>query len=296
MMKFVNTLMLHILESWIFRFVSDRNYLIMRFWVRRKSIPDLDNPKTYNEKVQWLKLHDRKLLYTQLTDKVKVREYISKHIGEEYNVPLLGVWEDARDIGFSKLPNELVLKCNHDSGSIIKIQDKTLVNEEKIIKHFNKCLKKNYYYKTREWPYKNIVPKVIAEEYLNDGTTIGLRDYKVFCFHGKVKFIRVQYMGKDSVIKSEFDTNWKIIDKTMNFLPDGTVVEKPKNLNKIIELAEILAKDMVHLRVDFYLVNDRIFIGELTLYHGSGFNWFRYRDVEIKMGSYINLKRIKESR
>ncbi|MDP8212611.1 MAG: ATP-grasp fold amidoligase family protein [Candidatus Zapsychrus exili] len=287
-------LLLHLIQTAPFRLLSDKLYLNIRYRLRVKRKLNLKNPETFNEKLQWLKINDRNPIYPEIVDKNTVREIIADKVGDKYLVPIIGKWDNAKDINFDKLPEQFVLKCTHDSASSVICGDKRKLNIEKTRKYLNRKLKQNYYYIAREWPYKNLERKIICEKYLTDGSEVGLRDYKIFCFHGEIKFIRVNYMTQTGQRKKMYDTNWNMIEDTMNFVPDDKVIDKPKDLAKMVEIAEILSKDFIHLRVDFYLAENKIYLGELTLYHGSGSNWFRTIEIEKKLGSYINLDSLKE--
>ena len=177
----------------ISRVVPDRLYLKSIFWLRLGYKLDLSDPKTFNEKLQWLKLYNRRPEYTQMVDKFAVKEYIANIIGEEYIIPTLGVYDKAEEIDFDELPDQFVLKCTHDSGLALICKDKTKFDRKDAIKKLNKSLKQNYYWWSREWPYKNVQPRIIAEKYMIDNTVKELRDYKFFCFNGRVELYKVDY-------------------------------------------------------------------------------------------------------
>lgn len=253
----------------------------------------VDNPKTFNEKLQWLKLYDRKPEYTMMVDKYKVREYIKEKLGEEYLIPLLGVWDKAEDIDFDKLPNQFVLKCNHNSGLgmyICKDKSKLTQKEIKVIqKNLTKGLQQDYYLTGREWPYKNVPRKIIAEKYMEDETG-QLRDYKFYCFNGEPKIIMInsdRELGKTKADYFDMDFNW--LDLKWGY--EHAVVKplKPTNFEKMKELAVILSKDIPELRVDFYEVDNKIYFGELTFFDGSGFDKIEPREWDKKLGDWIEL-------
>ena len=253
---------------------------------------NLDYPKTFNEKLQWLKLYNRRPEYTKMVDKYKVREYISEKIGEEYLIPLLGVWDDPDDIDFDTLPNQFVLKCNHNSGLGMCIcKDKNSLDISKVRSDLRKGLKQDYYLTGREWPYKNVPRKIIAEKYITDETGTNLRDYKFYCFDGKAKVVGIyQDRNTDKETTGDFfdmDFNW--LDFTFN-MPNAKVKpSKPNHFEKMKEIAEILSKGLPHVRVDLYLSNDRIYFGELTFFDGSGFDKIEPFEWDVKLGSWINL-------
>lgn len=273
--------------------LSDREYLEKKFYAMLGYSLDLSNPQTFNEKLQWLKLHDRKPEYTMMVDKYKVREYIKEKLGGEYLIPLLGVWDKAEDINFDKLPNRFVLKCNHNSGLgmyICKDKSKLTENQIKAIrKNLAKGLQQDYYLTGREWPYKNVPRKIIAEKYMEDETG-QLRDYKFYCFNGEPKIIMInsdREIGKTKADYFDMDFNW--LDLKWGYEHALVKPSKPINFEKMKELAVILSKDVPELRVDFYEVNNKIYFGELTFFDGSGFDKIEPKEWDEKLGDWITL-------
>lgn len=272
--------------------MDDMKYLSKLFRASMGYKLNNENPKTFNEKLQWLKLYDRNPEYTIMVDKYRVREYIAKKIGEEYLIPLLGVWDDPDEIDFDSLPNQFVLKCNHNSGLGMCIcKDKSKLDIKKVKSELMKGLKQNYYLTGREWPYKNVPRKIIAEKYITDETGTNLRDYKFYCFDGKAKVVGIyQDRNTDKETTGDFfdmDLNW--LDFTFN-MPNAKVKpSKPNHFEKMIEIAEILSEGIPHVRVDLYLSNDKIFFGELTFFDGSGFDKIEPIEWDIKLGEWINL-------
>ncbi|WP_311516625.1 ATP-grasp fold amidoligase family protein [uncultured Anaerococcus sp.] len=251
----------------------------------------IEDPKTFNEKLQWLKLYDRKPEYTVMVDKYKVRDYIAEKIGDKYLIPLLGVWDDPDDIDFDLLPNQFVLKCNHNSGGIFICKNKNNFDVVKVKKELKKGLKRDYYLSGREWPYKDVPRKIIAEKYMTDETGTNLRDYKFYCFDGKAKVVGIyqdRNTGKETT-GDFFDMDFNWLDFTFN-MPNAKVKpSKPNHFEKMKEIAEILSKGIPHVRVDLYLSNDRIYFGELTFFDGSGFDKIEPFEWDVKLGSWINL-------
>lgn len=273
--------------------LSDREYLEKKFYAMLGYSLDLSNPETFNEKLQWLKLYDRKPEYTVMVDKYKVREYIKEKIGEEYLIPLLGVWDKAEDIDFDKLPNQFVLKCNHNSGLgmyICKDKSKLTENQIKIIrKNLAKGLQQDYYLTGREWPYKDVPRKIIAEKYMEDETG-QLRDYKFYCFNGEPKIIMInsdREIGKTKADYFDMDFNW--LDLKWGYEHVLVKPSKPINFEKMKELAVVLSKNIPELRVDFYEVNNKIYFGELTFFDGSGFDKIEPKEWDKKLGDWIEL-------
>lgn len=253
---------------------------------------NLSNPKTFNEKLQWLKLNDRNPRYTTLVDKYEVREYIKEKIGEEYLIPLLGVWNTFDEIDFDKLSNQFVLKCTHDSGGIKICTDKRKFDYKEAKKFFSERIKLNYYYSGREWPYKNVKPRIIAEKYMVDESGIELKDYKIFCFNGEPKLIQVDFGRFTEHKRNIYDLNWNLLDLSIQYSNDKKhIIDKPFNLEDMIKLSRILSEGIPHIRVDWYSINGKVYFGELTLYHGNGLEEFNPEIWNLKLGEMINLPR-----
>ena len=192
-------------------------------------------------------------------------------IGKEYIIPTLGVWDSPEEIDFDKLPKKFVLKCNHDSGSVIVCHNKDNINYEKIIKKLKKSLKRNYFWTSREFNYKNIEKKIIAEEYISDNNSNELTDYKFFCFNGEPKFIQIDRNRFTNHTRNFYTIDWKYIDVEYGCKNDENInLDKPKFLEDMISLAKKLSIGFAHVRVDFYFSNGRIYFGELTFHHGGG--------------------------
>ena len=279
------------------RIISDKKYLKLDYYVQMKRPLNLRKPVTYNEKLQWLKLHDRKDIYTTMVDKYEVKKYISNIIGEEYIIPTIGIYDKFDDIEFDKLPNQFVMKCTHDSGGLVICKDKNNFNIKKAKKIICKSLKENYYYQGREWPYKNVKPRIIIEEYMEDMQLHELRDYKFFCFNGKVQlmFVASNRQGNGETYFDFFDMNYNHLD-IINGHPNANLPpEKPKKFSKMLKMAEKLSKSIPHVRIDFYEVNGKIFFGEFTFYHWSGFVPFKPEEWDKKIGDMIDLDVVKNN-
>lgn len=274
------------------RLWSDETYLKMLFPLRVGYKLNLDNPKTFNEKLQWLKLHNRKSLYTKMVDKVDAKEYVANIIGEEYIIPTLDVYNSVDEIDFDTLPNQFVLKCTHDSGGIVVCSDKSKLNIDEAKKKLERGLKVNYYYQNREWPYLNVKPRIIAEQYMVDESGYELKDYKFFCFDGEVKLL---FVATDRGLETE-ETKFDFYDADFNHLPfiNGhpnakKTLLKPIGFEEMKVIAEKLSKGQPHLRVDLYDINGRIYFGELTFYHWSGMTPFVPVEWDYKLGEMIKL-------
>ena len=249
----------------------------------------MKNPKTFNEKLQWLKLYDRKPEYTTMVDKYEAKKHVAACIGEEYVVPTYGVWEHFDEIDFDTLPNQFVLKCTHDCGGLVICKDKLKLDKVAAKKKIEACLKRNYYWHSREWPYKNVKPRILAEKYLEDCAGDALVDYKFFCFNGIPK---VMYISRDHGKEPRTD----FFDMEYNHLPfrfrdpnaEITPI-KPKCFDEMCELAKTLSVGVPFLRVDFYQVDDRIYSGELTFYHMSGHAQVTPAEWDNTLGSWITL-------
>lgn len=249
---------------------------------------DWKNPKTFNEKLQWLKIYDRNPFYSNLVDKYEVRKYISEKIGSKYLVPCIGIWEKVSDIDFDKLPDKFVLKCTHDSHSVVLCSDKSTFDVEKCKKFLKKRLNNNFYYNAREWPYKNVKPRIIAEEYLFDGCET-LTDYKFFTFNGNPK---IMYISNDIGTDPRtdfFDMDFNHLSIQMKDPPAEQMPNKPLLFEEMKRVAETLSEGYPHLRVDFYVVNDKLYVGELTFYHCSGFSKIYPEEWDEKLGEYLVL-------
>ncbi len=272
----------------ISRIFTDVLYIKLKYRAIFGKKLNLINPKTYNEKLQWLKLYDRKPLYTTLVDKYAVKQYIAEKIGEEYIIPTLGVWDRFDDIDFDKLPNRFVLKCTHDSGGLVICKDKSKLDIPAAKKKIEKSLKRNYYYVCREWPYKNIKPKIIAETFLEN--KMGqLPDYKFYCCNGEPKAMLI---ATDRSTDVKFDT----YDMDFNYLPMITGhahankrPEKPQGFEKMKELARQLSQGFTHVRVDFYDVEGKVYFGEMTFSPCGGFKLFDPEEWDETFGSWIEL-------
>lgn len=277
--------------------MSDEKYLKKEFKLRMGYNLDLQNPQTFNEKLQWLKLYDRNSEYTKMVDKYEVKKYVSNIIGKEYIIPTLGIYNNFNEIDFDKLPNQFVIKCTHDSGGIIICKDKNNLDIKKAKKKINTFLNRKYFYIHREWPYKNVKPRIIVEKYIEDKHIKELRDYKFFCFNGKPK---IMYISDNSHRDNQhccfFDINYnKLNIKRKDYKEFEQNIEKPHNFNKMIEFSKKLSKNIPHVRVDWYEINNKLYFGELTFYTCSGFIPFETEEWNYKMGEMLELPEKKIS-
>ncbi len=280
--------------------LTDEEFLRKKFEENVGTKLNLDNPQTYNEKIQWLKLHDHNPLYTVLVDKFAVKQYVAEKIGPEHVIPIVGgPWYNAKEIEPNSLPKRFVLKCNHDCGSVIICTDKDTFDWKKAKKKLNDALHRNYYYVGREWPYKNVKPCIYAEQYVVDDDGIELRDYKFFCFDGVPRYL---FIATDRMNKQE-ETKFDFFDMDFNHLPFTNghpnafiAPEKPKHFNEMKKLAETLSAGIPHVRVDFYEAEDQVYFGEMTFYHWGGMGIFDPKEWDYTFGSWIDLEKIRNSK
>lgn len=274
---------------------DDEKYLKYVFKEKTNDELNLDNPKTFNEKLQWLKLYDRNPKYTKMVDKYEVRQYIKEIIGEEYLIPCLGIYDSIKEIDFDKLPNQFVLKTTHDSGTVVICKDKKNFDQKEAIKLLKKRLKRKYYYLWREWPYKNVKPRIIAEKYMTEKNQNSLNDYKFYCFDGQPKMMFVIIDRGSNTKANYYDMEFNKLDVTQTFPSFNKKIKKPKQFDKMVDLCKILSKNIPHVRVDFYIINDQIYFGELTFFDSAGFDKFTPDKYDHILGSWIDISKIKNS-
>lgn len=257
--------------------LNDKKFIELNYEYELGKKVNLNKPKTFNEKLQWMKLYDHNELYTKLVDKYEVKEYVKSKIGEKYIIPTLGIYEKFDDIDFEKLPNEFVIKCTHDSGSTKIIKDKRKLNISKLKKEYTKKIKNNYYNNWREWPYKNVKPRIIIEKMIknNKKKDDELNDYKIQCFNGEPDTIMVcvDRYKKSGVKYHYFTKKWKYLpyNPYPGINENNVNVEKPSKLNEMIEIARKLSKGLPEVRVDLYYVNENIYFGEMTFFSSRRF-------------------------
>jgi hypothetical protein len=270
--------------------LSDDLFLKIQYRLLLGEKLNIKNPILFNEKLQWLKLYNRHEIYTDMADKYAVRKYVGKTIGEQYLIRIIGVWDKFEDIDFSMLPKQFVLKCTHDSASVVICKDKNNFNTKKAGKKLKTCLKHNYYTLCREWVYKDIPPKIIAEEYLVDESETELKDYKIFCFNGVPKLIQVDYDRFSKHKRNIYTPQWEYVP--MSFIysqhPE-TQIDKPKDLNLLLELAQKLSANIPFVRIDFYITRSSIFFGEITFYPEAGYGKITPSKYNLQLGELINL-------
>lgn len=257
-------------------FLPDKTYIRLYYRLRVGRKLNINNPQTLNEKIQWLKFNYRFPLQTIVSDKFLVRKYVKEKIGEKYLIHLLGIWDNYNEIDFDRLPTKFVLKCNHDSGGLVVCKDKKQLNRTSTRKKIEKSFHSNFFYIGREYQYRNIKPRIICEEFISDNGNVPM-DYKIYCFNGKPDVILV---CRDRFSKNSHRASYLFFDQNWNFLtldkddeniknPD---VERPENLEEMLQIAKILSEDFVFARIDLYNIGGTIYFGEITLSPNSGFD------------------------
>ncbi len=278
--------------------MDDETYIKLYYYCVFRKWPNLEEPKTFSEKIQWLKLHDRNPIYSTIVDKFEVKSYVANIIGQQYIIPTLGVWDSFDEIDFSTLPEQFVLKCTHDSGGLVICRDRKLFDKKAAKKKIEKSLKQNFYYFGREWPYKDVKPRIIAETYMEDRVSgelkkaIDLVDYKFYCFNGIPEFCQVISNRTLDEKIDFFDMDWNLqefVGLNPNVRNSFNTPQKPVQYDLMKELATLLAGKISNpfVRVDLYLINKSVYFGEITFYPLSGFGSFRPDKWNELMGKQI---------
>ena len=281
--------------SKLLRLLPDKQYVQLQYLSNHHRLPNLKNPQTLNEKVMWLKLYDHKPVYTTMVDKYAAKAYISERVGSEYIVPTLGVWNNVEDINFESLPQQFVLKWNHDSGGVVICKDKSTFDIESAKIRLDKRKNNNGFWYGREWPYKNVPHKILAEAYLGEN----LQDYRIYCYNGEPKYI-YSYTNESFADGSKpepaycdiYDCDWKPMAFRQKSPPRGNV-ERPSGLNVMLDIARKLSVDSPFLRVDFYQIGEQVYVGELTFFPGSGLTKFIPAEWDEILGSWLELPKDK---
>lgn len=276
----------HRLLNWM----PDKPYLQIFYYAEFGKFIDFKNPKTFNEKLNWLKLYYRRPDLITLVDKYEVKKYIADKIGEQHVIPTLGVWDKFEDINFNEFPNQFVLKCTHDSGGLVVCKDKSKLNLKEVKAKIEKSLTNNYYLWTREWPYKGVKPRIIAEKYMEDQETGELRDYKFFCFNGEPKLMFVaSERGLKNTKFDFYDMQFHHMNIVQHYPNSEYSIEKPEHFEKMVMLAEKLSAGFPHVRVDFYEANGQVYFGEMTFYHFGAIVPFETEEWDKKIGDWLVL-------
>lgn len=273
-----------------FKQLDDKTYLGLLYRSIYGKKLNWDNPTLFSEKLQWLKLYDRKLVYSDMVDKCNAKEYVVGIIGKQYIIPTLGVWESFDDINFNLLPKDYVLKCTHDCGGLVICRNND-IDYDSARKKIQKSLKTNYYWLFREWPYKNVKPRIIAEQYMeNHGE--GLTDYKFYCFNGEPKFLYISkgLENHDTAKISFLNVDWSFAPyHRIDYKEFEELPHKPKEYSKMLELCRKLSSGFMFLRVDLYEINGQIYFSEFTFSPNSGFMIFKDANTDHEIGDMIKL-------
>jgi len=282
---------IHVMNYKICQILPDPLFLRINFRIRFGMKLNLNNPESFNEKMQWMKLYDRKPEYSRLADKFEVKDYIAKTIGDKYIVPLYGVYNSYEEIDFSLLPERFVLKPTHTSGDVFLCADKNKIDYARLKEEVNKWLKRKYYWVNREWHYKNIRPRIICEKYIANPSDGDLKDFKFMCFEGEVKCCVVCANRKSpgGLTMDYYDMDWQHLPMMYAWPNNDGLIAKPKHFAEMVEIARMLSRDMPFIRVDLYDTEDQPYFGELTLYPGSGYGLFKPDTYDYLFGSWIHL-------
>lgn len=275
--------------------VSDDRFIRLVFKLKLNRNINLSNPQSLNEKCQWIKLYDRNPLYSKLVDKYEVKNIVEKKIGENYIIPTIGIYNTFDEIDFDKLPNKFVIKCTHDSGGLVVCTDKNKLNLKKARNKISKSLRKNYYYDWREWPYKNVKPRIIIERYMGEN----LMDFKIQCFNGKVDNILVcaERASSSGVKYYYFNKNWEFLNYSINTNEEeAKKITKPDNLDEMLDVAKKLSEGLPEVRVDLYNVQNHIYFGEMTFFSEAGFDTTITTVADYEMGKHFILPKKKEDK
>ena len=275
------------------RFLPDKVYIKLYYRLRVGRKLNMGNPETLNEKLQWLKFNYRFPLQSIVSDKLLVRDYVKEKIGEKYLISVLGSWKEYSDSDFSALPNQFVLKCNHDSGGLVVCTDKEKLNHEEAKKKIEKSLRSNFFYIGREYQYRNIKPMIICEKFISDNGKVPM-DYKIYCFNGKPDVILV---CRDRFSKNTHRASYLFFDQKWNFQPldkgdenlQDVDIPKPENLDEMIEIAKKLSEDFVFARIDLYNIKGKIYFGEITLSPNSGFDPDIKYETDLMFGQKLEI-------
>lgn len=276
----------------LFNWMPDEMYLKIAYYIKMGHRLDLDCPKTFNEKLQWLKLYDRNPKYTKMVDKYEAKNYVASLIGDEYIVPTLGVWDQFDEIDFSKLPNQFVLKCTHDSGGLVICRDKSKLDLDAVRRKMNGSLKHNYFWGMREWPYKDIIPRIIAEKYMENKSGVDLIDYKFYCFNGKPKFLYIsEGLENHATARISFLTlDWRFAPyERSDFKPFEKLPARPKTFDKMLGICKKLSEKSQFLRVDLYEIDGKLYFSELTFSPCGGLMPFKCKEHDYEIGTLLHL-------
>lgn len=297
MRKFISKCFHFLARRGFFDKMSDKTYLTISYLLIIGKRLNLKNPQLFTEKMQWAKIYDHNPLYTELVDKYKAKKYAADIIGEEHIIPTLGIWDKIDDIDFDSLPNEFVLKCTHDSGGIVICKDKNSFNAEEAKETLNFFYNRNYYLFHREWPYKNVPHRILAEKYMVDESGDQLKDYKFWCFDGEPK---IMFVVTDRYTDSEnkydyFDMDFNRLELRKKGYPnyDGEI-KKPDSFEEMKDTVRKLAKGFAHVRIDLYDINGKIYFGEFTFTDAAGYLKLEPKEYDSILGDMYTLPKLNK--
>ena len=287
----------YVLLKRYFTWLPDKLYIQLMFFIKMGYMPNFQDPQTFNEKLQWLKLYYRKPEFTMMVDKYAVKDYVASVIGQEYIIPTLGLWDRPEDIEWDKLPSQFVLKTTHGGGNtgVVICKDKSTFDKDNAILRLKLSMKQDIYKTLKEWPYKNVKRRIIAEQYVEpDSKTHDLPDYKFFCFDGEVKALFVGTERQSGDVKFDYyDSEFNHLDLIQLHPMSGRNLQKPAAFEEMKKLASKLSKGIPHVRIDLYDVNGKIYCGEITFFHHGGVVPFHPNKWDYVFGGWINLPSIK---
>ena len=273
-------------------FFSDKRYLEKLFFYRVGYHPNIDHPRSFNEKLQWLKLHDKKAEYTQMVDKAEAKKYVASIIGKGHIIQTIAIYDSVDDIIFEPLPQQFVMKCTHNSGGIVVCKDKSKLNRQKALKKLRNGWNNNYFKLNKEYPYKDVPKRVILEEFISGSNNQDLIDYKIHCFNGKPKVILVckDRYSPSGLTEDFYDCEWNHLNISRPKHPNAKSTEsRPQNLDEMLSIASKLSQNIPFVRVDLYNVDGKIYFGELTFFPASGMTAFVPKEWDYKLGEWLNL-------
>ncbi|MBR2992909.1 MAG: glycosyl transferase [Clostridiales bacterium] len=272
------------------KLIPDKQWIKFKYYTHFHKKLDLKNPKTFNEKLQWLKLYYRRPDHTRIVDKYEMKQYVTEKIGPGYVIPVLGVWNSVEEIDFASLPKSFVLKTTHDCGGLVICTDKDKLDIEAAKRKLNHSLHTDYYIQYREWPYKNVSPRIIAEEYMQDESGTQLKDYKFFNFNGTPFCVQVDFDRFSDHKKNMYSTDWELLDFSFNYPAHPEItIDKPDNLDEMLRISRILSEGEPFVRTDFYSVNGKLYVGEITFFPASGYGKFDPEKIDLELGDKIIL-------
>lgn len=277
-------------DTGILNLIDDKTYTKIKYRLKMGRKLNLNNPTTYTEKLNWLKLYDHDPAYVPLVDKWEVVPYIEKRIGGGYTIPKYGIYNSFDEIDWDVLPDQFVLKCTHDSGGVVICRDKKNIDYESARKVLETSMKRNYYWHNREWPYKQVQPRILCEQYLSDESGDGLLDYKFFCFDGKPQFMFIATgRAKQETCFDFFDMDFNWIPVKQHYPNANVRPTKPEKWGEMVDLSTKLSDGFKHVRIDFFQSSGKVYFGEMTFTHFGGFEKFEPEEYDAKFGKYLNL-------